>query len=50
VPKSGATPRAFATLGDPGIGAEIRSTRLLVRDIVELTVCGDLEPLIRRLA
>src|SRR5919107_731770 len=37
-----------ATLGNSKIGAEIRSTRLLVRDIVELTVSGDLDPLIRK--
>ena len=36
-----------ATLGNSKIGAEIRSTRLLVRDIVELTISGDLDPLIR---
>ena len=37
-----------ATLGNSKIGAQIRSTRLLVRDIVELTVSGDLDPLIRK--
>jgi hypothetical protein len=37
-----------ATLGNSKIGAEIRSTRLLVRDIVELTISGDLDPLIRK--
>jgi hypothetical protein len=37
-----------ATLGNSKIGAEIRSTRLLVRDIVELTVSGDLDSLIRK--
>jgi hypothetical protein len=37
-----------ATLGNLKIGAEIRSTRLLVRDIVELTVSGDLNSLIRK--
>src|SRR5918994_140991 len=37
-----------ATLGNSKIGAEIRSTRLLVRDIVELTISGDLDSLIRK--
>src|SRR5215211_678387 len=37
-----------ATLGNSKIGAEIRSTRLLVRDIVELTVSGNLDSLIRK--
>jgi len=37
-----------ATLGNSKIGAEIRSTRLLVRDIVELVVSGDLDPLVRK--
>ncbi len=37
-----------ATLGNSKIGAEIRSTRLLVRDIVELTISGALDPLIRK--
>jgi hypothetical protein len=37
-----------ATLGNSKIGAEIRSTRPLVRDIVELTISGDLDPLIRK--
>jgi hypothetical protein len=37
-----------AAIGNPKIGAEIRSTRLLVRDIVELTVSGDLDSLIRK--
>jgi hypothetical protein len=37
-----------ATLGNSKIGAEIRSTRLLVRDIVELTISGDLDLLIRK--
>jgi hypothetical protein len=37
-----------ATLGNSKIGAEIRSTRLLVRDIVELTITNELNPLIRK--
>jgi hypothetical protein len=37
-----------ATLGNSKIGAEIRSTRLLVRDIVELTITNDLDPLVRK--
>jgi hypothetical protein len=37
-----------ATLGNSKIGAEIRSTRLLVRDLVELTISGDLDSLIRK--
>ena len=37
-----------ATLGNSKIGAEIRRTRFLVRDIVELTVSGALDPLIRK--
>jgi hypothetical protein len=37
-----------ATHGNSKVGAEIRSTRQLVRDIVELTISGDLDPLIRK--
>ncbi len=37
-----------ATLGNSKIGAEIRSTRLLVRDLVEMTVANDLHPLVRK--
>jgi hypothetical protein len=37
-----------ATLGNSKIGAEIRSTRLLVRDLLETIVSGDLDPVIRR--
>ena len=48
MPKSGATPSAFATLGNSRIGAEIRSTRLLVRDILELTVTNELNPVVRK--
>ncbi len=37
-----------ATLGNSRVGAEIRSTRLLVRDIVETTISGELHPLVRK--
>jgi len=37
-----------ATLGNSKIGAEIRSTRLKVRDLVETTVSGELNPAIRK--
>lgn len=37
-----------ATLGNSKIGTEIRSTRLLVRDIVELTITKELHPLVRK--
>ena len=37
-----------ATLGNYKIGTEIRSTRLLVRDIVELTISNELHPLVRK--
>ena len=37
-----------ATLGNAKIGAEIRSTRLLVRDLLETTVSGELDPAIRK--
>jgi hypothetical protein len=37
-----------ATLGNSKIGAEIRSTRLLVRDIVELTISGALDSVMRK--
>ena len=37
-----------AALGNSKIGAEIRSTRLLVRDIVELTITNDLNPSVRK--
>jgi len=37
-----------ATLGNSKIGAEIRNTRLLVRDIVELTITNELHPLVRK--
>jgi hypothetical protein len=37
-----------ATLGNSKIGAEIRSTRLLVPDIVELTISNELNPSVRK--
>src|SRR5215208_2551559 len=37
-----------ATLGNSKIGAELRSTRLLVRDIVELTITNELNPSVRK--
>ena len=37
-----------ATLGNSRIGAEIRSTRLLVRDLVEMTVSNELHPTVRK--
>jgi hypothetical protein len=37
-----------ATLGNSRIGAEVRSTRLMVRDLLETTISGDLDPLIRK--
>ena len=37
-----------ATLGNSKVGAEIRSTRLLVRDLVETTVSGDLHPTVKK--
>jgi len=37
-----------ATLGNSRIGAEIRSTRLLVRELLDLTLSNDLHPLIRK--
>ncbi len=37
-----------ATLGNSKVGAEIRSTRLLVRDLVETTISGELDPLVRK--
>ena len=46
MPRSGAIPRAFAQLGNPKIGAEIRSARLPVRDAVEITAFNDLDSLI----
>jgi len=37
-----------ATLGNSKIGSEIRSTRLMVRELLEVTLSGDLDPAIRR--
>src|SRR5215211_2775085 len=37
-----------ATLGNSKIGAEIRSTRLMVRELLEVTLSGDLDPAIRK--
>jgi hypothetical protein len=37
-----------ATLGNSKIGAEIRGTRLLVRELLEVTISGNLDPLIRK--
>lgn len=37
-----------ATLGNSKVGAEIRSTRLMVRELLELTISGNLDPVIRK--
>jgi hypothetical protein len=37
-----------ATLGNSKIGAEIRSTRLMVRDLLDLTLSNELHPLVRK--
>ena len=37
-----------ATLGNSKVGAEIRSTRLMVRELLEVTLSGDLDPAIRK--
>jgi hypothetical protein len=37
-----------ATLGNSRIGAEIRSTRLPVRELVQMTVSGELHPTVRK--
>ena len=37
-----------ATLGNSKIGAEIRSTRLMVRELLEVTLSGNLDPAIRK--
>src|SRR5918995_6758158 len=37
-----------ATLGNSKIGAEIRSTRLMVRELLEVTLSGDLDPVVRK--
>ena len=33
-----------ATLGNPKVGAEIRSTRLMVRELLEVTITNELNP------
>ena len=37
-----------ATLGNSKVGAEIRGTRLMVRELLELAIYGNLDPVIRR--
>jgi hypothetical protein len=37
-----------ATLGNSKIGSEIRAVRLMVRDLVEATVSGDLHPTVKK--
>ena len=37
-----------ATLGNSKVGAEIRGTRLMVRDLVETTISGRLDPTVRK--
>src|SRR5215211_3496796 len=37
-----------ATLGNSKIGAEIRSTRLMIRELLEVTLSGNLDPLVRK--
>ena len=37
-----------ATLGNSKVGAEIRNTRLMVRELLEVTLSGDLDPAIRK--
>jgi len=37
-----------ATLGNSRIGAEIRSTRLMVREFLELTISNELNPSVRK--
>jgi hypothetical protein len=37
-----------ATLGNSKVGAEIRATRLLVRDLVEMVISNELHPLVRK--
>ena len=37
-----------ATLGNSKVGAEIRSTRLMVRELLEVTISGNLDPLVRK--
>jgi hypothetical protein len=37
-----------ATLGNSKVGAEIRGTRLMVRELLEVTLSGDLDPVVRK--
>jgi hypothetical protein len=37
-----------ATLGNSRVGAEIQATRLMVRNLVETAVSGNLDPLVRK--
>jgi hypothetical protein len=37
-----------ATLGNSKVGAEIRSTRLMVREPLETTISGNLDPVVRK--
>jgi hypothetical protein len=37
-----------ATLGNSKIGAEIRSMRLMVRELLEVTLSGSLDPVVRK--
>jgi hypothetical protein len=37
-----------ATLGNSKVGAEIRSTRLMIRELLEVTLSGNLDPLVRK--
>lgn len=37
-----------ATLGNSKIGAEIRGTRLMVRELLEVTISGNLDPVVRK--
>ena len=37
-----------ATLGNSKVGAEIRSTRLMVRELLETTISGNLDPVVRK--
>ena len=37
-----------ATLGNSKVGAEIKGVRLMVRDLVETTVSGELDPVVRK--
>jgi hypothetical protein len=37
-----------ATLGNSKVGAEIRSTRLIVKEFLEVTISGNLDPVVRK--